>query len=267
MIDNLGIYEPNNIYCGECSQMMVALPDNCIDLTVTSPPYGNLRDYNGYEFDFEPIAKQLYRVTKVGGVVVWVVGDATIDGSETGTSFRQALGFMAVGFKLHDTMIYQRKTKPLTHNRYEQEFEYMFVLSKSQVTTFNAIHIDCTQGGYSSNGYYRHKKENGNSDDYKWYTKQTKPTRIKGNIWEYTVGRLSNLHPAPFPESLARDHIISWSNPGDIILDPMIGSGTTAKMAYQLQRNYLGFDISQEYVELVKKRLSQTQPPLPIEVG
>ncbi len=265
MIDNLGPYESNQIYCGECSQMMAALPDNCIDLTVTSPPYDNLRDYNGYGFNFEVIAKQLYRVTKVGGVVVWVVGDATKNGSETGTSFKQALGFMEIGFKLHDTMIYQRKIKPLTHNRYEQAFEYMFILSKSKVKIFNAIHIDCVQSGYNSNGYHRHKKENGKSDHYKWYAGQTNAEQIKGNVWEYTVGGLSNPHPAPFPESLARDHIISWSNPGDLILDPMIGSGTTAKLACQLQRNYLGFDISQEYVNLAKKRLLQTQPPLPIE--
>ena len=144
---SLGPYQPNHIYCGECSEMMAALPDNCIDLTITSPPYDNLRLYEGYTFDFTPIATQLYRVTKPGGVVVWVVGDQTIEGSETGTSFRQALEFMEAGFRLHDTMIYTTNKPPLTHRRYEQGFEYMFVLSKGRPKTFNPIRIPCTYKG------------------------------------------------------------------------------------------------------------------------
>jgi DNA modification methylase len=116
--------EIDRIIEGDCLQVMKQFPDNFIDLTVTSPPYDNLRKYNGYTFDFEGIAKDLFRVTKPGGVVVWVVGDATIDGSETGTSFKQALYFKEIGFKLHDTMIYKKNQfMPLTHNRYEQAFE------------------------------------------------------------------------------------------------------------------------------------------------
>jgi DNA modification methylase len=144
----LGPYELNNIYCGECSELMAELPENCIDLTVTSPPYNKLRKYKGFVFPFEQIAAQLYRVTKKGGVVVWVVGDATIKGSETGTSFRQTLHFMEINFRLHDTMVYAKNNYvPLTHNRYEQQFEYMFVFSKGKPKTFNPIMIPCTYFG------------------------------------------------------------------------------------------------------------------------
>jgi site-specific DNA-methyltransferase (adenine-specific) len=248
--------------------MMAKLPAECIDLVVTSPPYDNLRIYNGYEFVFEPIAQQLWRVTKIGGVVVWVVGDETKNGSETGTSFRQALGFMEIGFKLHDTMIYQTDKPPLNHGRYEQEFEYMFIFSKGSLKIFNGLQRSRKSSDNRKDKRYQ-RKRNGH-DVNRGYASQTS-TVLRGNIWQINSGtrdtkdKIAFQHPAIFPEALARDHIISWSNPGDIVLDPMIGSGTTAKAAYQLQRHYLGFDSSQEYVDLANKRLVQTQPPLPIK--
>ena len=132
--------EINKIYNENCLDTMARMEDNFIDLTVTSPPYDNLREYNGYSFDFENIAKELYRVTKVGGVVVWIVGDATKNGNEYGTSFKQALFFKECGFNLHDTMIYRKLNYlPITTNRYEPQFEYMFILSKSKLKTFNPI--------------------------------------------------------------------------------------------------------------------------------
>lgn len=107
----------NYITLGDCVELMKEIPDDFIDLTVTSPPYDNLRDYNNemtWNFEkFKEVAKELFRITKPGGVVVWVVGDATIKGSETGTSFRQALFFKDCGFNLHDTMIY-KKTRTLS---------------------------------------------------------------------------------------------------------------------------------------------------------
>jgi len=139
--------EINKIYNEDCLDTMKHMPDNFIDLVVTSPPYDKLRDYKGFTFDFENIAKELYRVTKQGGVVVWVVADATVNGSETGTSFKQALYFKEIGFNLHDTMIYYRWSGPLTHRRYEQEFEYMFILVKGKLETFNPIMIDCKYYG------------------------------------------------------------------------------------------------------------------------
>jgi len=254
----------NQIICGDNVEVMRQMPDNCIDLTVTSPPYDNLRTYNGFSFDFEGVAKELYRITKDGGVVVWVVNDATINGSETGTSFKQALYFKEIGFNLHDTMIYQSNKPPLTHNRYEQEFEYMFIFSKGKPKTFNPIMVDCKNAGriYNTNTF-RHTGQ----ELQKFHTaKPVKDKKFKGNVWHYITGSgqstkdsIAFQHPAIFPEQLANDHIISWSNPGDIVFDPFLGSGTTAKMAYLNGRNFVGIDISDEYCEIARQRLEQAQ--------
>ena len=263
-MNTIGPYKLDNIYCGECSAMMTELPDDCIDLTVTSPPYDNLREYRGYVFDFEPIARQLYRVTKPGGIVVWIVGDATVNGSETGTSFRQALGFMEVGFKLHDTMIYRKPHIAFPDsNRYYQCFEYMFVLSKEYVKTFNLIKDRKNIGeGRKVTGLDRN--QNGSFKERSGLGQNYPSHSVRFNDWELSNSQrdITDSHPAIFPEALARDHIISWSNPGDIILDPFCGSGTTCKAAKQFGRHYLGFEISQEYVDLANKRLFQTNPPL-----
>ncbi len=238
-----------------------------IDLTVTSPPYDNLRDYGGYIFDFEPIARELYRVTKDGGVVVWVVGDATIKGSETGTSFRQALYFKEIGFNLHDTMIYAKQNwMPLTHNRYEQAFEYMFVFSKGKPNTFNPIMIDCKRAGELKRFNYECGTTNENSamrsGRNRIETKITKDKKIVANIFTYGVSKggstndkIAFKHPAIFPEKLAHDHILSWSNENDIVLDPMFGSGTTLKMAKRLNRRYVGYEINREYCQIAEQRL------------
>lgn len=246
------------IYCGECSQVMAGFEPQSFDLTVTSPPYDNLRDYEGYTFDFEPIAGQLWRVTKKGGVVVWVVGDQTVNGSETGTSFRQALGFMELGFRLHDTMIYHRLNvvpRDPKIPRYYQEFEYMLVLSRGKPVC-NHIKIPCKKAG-SHGGAYSRSPDGTLRIDRKVKNKQRriKNTKIKGNIWTYAA--VADDHPASFPEALARDHIISWSNPDDLVLDPMMGSGTTLKMAMELGRRAVGIDISEEYCKIAVDRLRQ----------
>ena len=254
--------ELNKIYNMDCLEGMRMLDDNCIDLTVTSPPYDNLRKYKGYSWDFESIAKELYRVTKCGGVVVWVVGDATINGSETLTSFKQALFFKEIGFNVHDTMIYQKKTPPLTHRRYEQEFEYMFVLSKGKPKTFNPILIPKKyMDTRRCKAFVRNKN---NEHDMGFSSK--KETKIKGNVWEYGVGggkstkdKIAFKHPAIFPEQLAHDHIISWSNEEDVVLDIFMGSGTTAKMCKLTNRNYIGFEISEEYCQIAEERLSNVE--------
>lgn len=239
---------------------MMFMPEGFVDLTVTSPPYDNLRKYNGYMFDFEPVARELFRVTKEGGVVVWVVGDQTIDGSESGTSFKQALYFKEIGFKLHDTMIYKKQNyTPLTHNRYEQEWEYMFVFSKGKPKTFNPIKIPCKYAGQQTWGKPNMYKDN--SGDLT-RVKQTviNSEKIKGNIFEYLVGSTQTgkiKHPAMFPEKLAEDHIKSWSNEGDLVFDPFSGSGTTVKMAYLNNRHYIACDISSEYVAIANERISR----------
>ncbi len=249
---------------------MKSFDENSIDLTVTSPPYDNLRTYKGYVFPFEDIAEQLYRVTKPGGIVVWVVADATIKGSETGTSFRQALHFMEVGFNLHDTMIFQ-KTNPIPQiyrKRYNNIFEYMFVFSKGEVKTHNPIKIDCLHAGLQLNGTTYKNYSKGEQKREKM-AKPVKRKKIKGNIWEYVVGKKAEDqeakgHPAPFPCALARDHISSWTNEGDMVLDPMNGSGTTCISALQLNRKYIGIDMSHEYCELARERIArlEMQPKL-----
>ena len=251
--------ELNKIHNENCLDTMSRMPDDFVDLTVTSPPYDNLRDYNGYSFDFENIAKELYRVTKDGGVVVWIVGDATIKGSETGTSFKQALYFKEIGFNLNDTMIYRKLNYlPITSCRYEPQFEYMFILSKGKVKTFNPIMKPNKSAG-NKGGTHRH---NGN-DLEKLHTNNgiIKKEGRKTNVWDVACGsmnskdKISFKHPATFPEKLANDHIISWSNKDDIVYDCFMGSGTTAKMSLLNNRKYIGSEISKEYCNIASKRL------------
>jgi len=260
--------EINKIYNENCLKTMAKMPSDFIDLTVTSPPYDNLRNYNGYTFNFESIAKELYRVTKLGGVVVWVVGDATVNGSETGTSFKQALFFMQCGFNLHDTMIWQIDKIPQTHNRYEQNFEYMFVFSKGTPKTFNPIkRKNLCAGSRRSSNKNIHKSENSASNGIlKANGKICKEESIAKNIWQFAGGRskdkIAYQHPAIFPEKLVYDHILSWSNPDDLVYDCFAGSGTTAKVSIITKRNYICSEISGEYYEIIIKRLMKEQNTL-----
>lgn len=227
------------------------IPNNFIDLTVTSPPYDDLRKYNGFVFDYKSIANELYRVTKIGGIVVWVVGDQTIKGSETGTSFEQALYFKSIGFNIHDTMIYAKnKTMPRDPkcNRYGQDFEYMFIFSKEKPKTCNYIRIPCKHAGQKAIAYQKENDYSTREDRIKNQQNHVvNDDKPKGNIWYYTNKSIKG-HPAPFPEQLAHDHIISWSNDGDIVFDPMCGSGTTCKESFLLHRNFIGVDMSEEYI-------------------
>lgn len=257
----------DRIYNMDCLEGMRQMDADSIDLVVTSPPYDNLRSYKGvaekWNFDkFKAIAAEIERVLKHGGVCVWVVGDATVNGSESGTSFRQALYFKdECGLLLYDTMIYM-KTNPIpqTNRRYGQMFEYMFVLSKGKPTTFNPIMEKCLtagkpqQWGRSINTDERTAKHL-RADD----VRITRETKIHGNVFTYGIGGISTGHPAIFPESLVADHIRSWSNEGDIVLDPFMGSGTTAKVARALNRRYIGFEILAEYCDIIRKRLEQTK--------
>jgi DNA modification methylase len=250
--------EMNKIYNESNLETMKRMPDNFIDLTVTSPPYDNLRNYNGYSFPFEEIARELYRVTKQGGVVVWVVGDATVNGSETGTSFKQALYFKEIGFNLHDTMIYHKlNPMPVKSNRYLPCFEYMFVFSKGKPNVFNAIREKTLATGKER--YTGTQQENGKFTDY---GKERNLERDRYNIWSVKVGsnqttkdKIAFQHPAIFPEQLANDHIYTWSNEGNLVYDCFGGSGTTAKMAHLLKRNWILSEISSEYCQLAQKRI------------
>lgn len=253
--------ELNKCYNEGAEEFLAKLPDNFVDLTLCSPPYSKLRSYNGFTLDFEVIAKQLFRITKTGGVVVWVVNDQTTKGSESGTSFKQALYFKDCGFNLHDTMLYAKENYiPLTHNRYEQQFEYMFCFSKGKPKTFNPIMRDNKYAGNKrSGGGFRH---NGHDITEKHTTGIIADQSIHSNIFYYTVGfnqtskdKITFKHSAAFPEKLAEDQIISWTNPQELVLDCFAGSGTTLKMAKLNNRDYLGCEISSEYCEIVEERL------------
>lgn len=264
--------EINKIYCENCLDTMSRMPNEFIDLTVTSPPYDNLRTYDnnsGFEWNFEifkPIAKELFRVTKEGGVVVWIVNDATINGSETGSSFKQVLYFKEVGFNLHDTMIWDKMGMRYPDKlRYSNCFEYMFIFSKGKPKEVNLIkdrknkyvgsriarksNVRDKDGNIKENSAYRNDKN-----------RCLEEFGVRFNIWRTkTASQERNIdalkHPAPFSEDLANDHIISWSNEGDIVYDPMAGSGTTLKMAKLNNRNYIGSEISEEYCKIISQRI------------
>ena len=253
--------EKDKIYNCDCLEGMKHIPDGSIDLVVTSPPYDNLRKYGGigdeWNFDkFKAIAKELARVLADGGVIVWVVADATIDGSETGTSFRQALYFKdECGLNLHDTMIWEKLTYiPLNHNRYEQCFEYMFILAKGTPKAFNPIKIRCETAGMQRIRS-RSNKEDGsafrNRDSYTVCNE----FKIRKNIFVYDHSKSNIDHPAIFPEDLAREQVVSWSNPGDTVLDPFMGSGTTAVACIKEKRHFIGFELNKDYYDKACRRI------------
>jgi len=263
----------NTLYNENCLITMSKIPDNTIDLTLTSPPYDDLRTYNkhlsgnktefnGYSFPFEQIARELFRITKKGGVVVWVVGDSTNKGSETGTSFRQALYFKECGFNLYDTMIYQKTGTPFPQkDRYNQTFEYMFVFSKGKPNTFNPIMKKNVTAGA-----VRHSRKFRTADGEMKPGFNGKPINeygVENNIWlmkngmnKSTKDVIAFEHPAIFPEELALKHIISWTKKGDLVYDCFMGSGTTAKAAIQLDRNWIGSELDYGYSDICNKRLS-----------
>ena len=263
-----------NVHNEDCLLWMRKQPDDFVDLTVTSPPYDDLRTYNGYSFDFENIANQLFRITKSGGVVVWVVADGTDKtGSETGTSFKQALYFKDVcGFNLHDTMIYEKNTSSFPSgersNRYTQIFEYMFVLSKGKPKTANLITDKKNKwAGWHTWGTATKRQVDGTMKDSGFGEKTIREYGVRNNIWPIVCsggfGHKDDLayeHPATFPEKLAEDHILTWSNEEDLIFDPFAGSGTTLLMAVKNRRKYVGCEISKEYYDLIEKRFNLRFP-------
>lgn len=257
----------DQIICGDNVATMATFPDASIDLVVTSPPYDNLRTYGGHSWDFEGVAQQLWRIIKPGGVVVWIVADATIDGSETGTSFRQALRFMEIGFRLHDTMIYHRQgCFPMdAARRYWQDAEYMFVLTKIDAPiAWNPIKEVSVREAGSRIG--RRKRVEG-CDGSPRENGIASGTKSLSNVWYHKVGgfmtkdKYAFEHTGTMPETLARDHILSWSNEGDIVLDPFAGSFTTCKMARLLGRRWIGIEINPDYCEIGRKRLKEKLLP------
>jgi site-specific DNA-methyltransferase (adenine-specific) len=243
---------------GNCVEVMGEMQPETVDLTVTSPPYDNLRSYNGNndewnEDTWKAVIRELYRVTKEGGVVVWVVGDATVKGSETGTSFKQALWAMECGFNLHDTMFFEKASRIPTQDRYYNVTEYMFVFSKGKPKTLNFIkdHKNTTKGAVKRKDKVINKGANSKSDAFL----TTGEFSRRSNIWRYGTGGNGTGHPAIFPEKLAKDHIVSWSSEGDVVFDPFTGSGTTGKMAVEFNRIFIGVELDPEYFDIAELRI------------
>lgn len=247
-----------DLRCGDCVDKMKEISDNSIDLVVTSPPYDNIRDYLGNNtFDYKETLNQIYRILKWGAVTVWIVSDQTVNGSETGTSFRQALYAMDVGFKLHDTMIWKKSTFAFPDkNRYYPVFEYMFIFSKGIPKTFNGIedrknkHANQMIHGTSRQRDGSLKLSNGTGK------RKVKAIGRRFNVWEINEEKANKTdHPAVFPVQLVQDHIITWSNKGDLILDPFMGSGTTGMACVRTGRDFIGIEIEPKYFDIAQKRI------------
>jgi site-specific DNA-methyltransferase (adenine-specific) len=251
---------------GDAKDCLGGVADGSIDFVLTSPPYDDLRDYGGFSFDFGGVARHLHRVLKPGGVIVWVVGDATVGGGETLTSFRQALYFQEIGLSVHDTMVYQKNnfSNP-SRNRYHQVFEYMFVLSKGRPKTFNPI-MDRKNvyAGSSTLGANTARKRDGT------FAEQRRRTigeyGMRYNIWKGNTSGQENMcrhigHPATFPLWLARDHVASWTNEGDLVVDPFVGSGTTGVACAELNRGFIGIDVEPKYVAIAEERYARAGGP------
>ena len=256
-------FDVNKIYLGDCAVVMAdKFPDSCIDLIVTSPPYDDLRNYEGYVFEFEDIAAQMFRVLKDGGIAVWVVGDRIKNGRSL-TSFKQALFFQSIGFRMHDIIIYEKLNTPFMRaNAYTNCYEFMFVLSKGLPKTFNPLRAATVRRGEASVVYGK----GADGENSKRRRIELGKEKVRANIWAYAVGlggttndRYAFEHPALFPEKLARDHILSWSNPDDLVLDPLCGAGTTLKMARLAGRQWVGIEISREYVEIAERRVREEE--------
>lgn len=252
------------IYKENCIDTMHRMPDEQLDMTITSPPYDDLREYQGYHFPVEEIAASLFHKTKTGGVVIWVVADRTVNGSETLTSFQHAFTFREAGFLVHDTMLYV-KNNPIPSDcgkRYRQAFEYMFCFSKGQPKTFNPITEPTKSAGTKIKAFRITENGRGNVP-LEDIGRKIKTERKVNNIFCYNVGTSSSgdkiafSHPAIFPEKLVEDQILTWTNKDDVVYDCFMGSGTTAKVAHLLGRQWLGSEVSEEYIKIAEARLAQ----------
>lgn len=258
---------------GDCLEVLPTLQSGSVDAVVTSPPYDSMRQYRGVAaFVFIPLASELFRVVANGGVVVWVVGDGVKDGSESGTSCRQALGFMDVGFRLHDTMIYAKKNPVprsiASHRRYEQAFEFMFVFSKGRPKTFNGLREPCKEAGKVRATGPTHRGSGHDPIRFNGAGRPIGETKPRGNIWYYSVKHVKAIgHPATFPVQLAIDHVKTWTLHGDIVLDPFAGSGTTGVACLREGRSFIGVEQEAGYVEIARKRLAEEEAKQPLFAG
>jgi DNA modification methylase len=258
------------ILCGDSADELATLSAGSAHLAVTSPPYDRLRTYGGdCEWDFERTAVELFRVLCAGGVLCWNVGDSVVSGAETLTSCKQKIFFVErCGFRVHDTMIWHKRNFSNPESvRYHQVFEYVFVLSKGKPRVFNPIKDkpNVQAGRVGCNGVNTFIKRDG--------TRSTRTTHVtqefgmRGNVWVGNTRGQEEFckklpHPAMMPRWLARDLIISFSNPGDLVVDPFGGSGTTVQEALELGRSALLIDSNPSFCDLVRRSAVEVGLPL-----
>lgn len=252
-------YDLLTVLQGDCVERMQEIPDGSVQLCVTSPPYDQLRTYGGFTWDFEKTAKQLYRILCDGGIVCWNVGDSVVDGSETLTSAKQKIFFREeCGFRIHDTMIYERANFGQPERvRYHQLFEYIYILSKGAPRCFNPLKDKPNKyAGTGTFGRNTLREEDGTMGERK--RNIIEPFGMRGNVWRGNTRGQEDLcdgsvHPAPMPKWLAHDLILSWSNVGDTVIDPLAGSGTTGKEALELGRKAILIELNPAYIDIINQ--------------
>jgi DNA modification methylase len=262
MKSKLGSFVINKTHCAESSVALKKLPDNCIDIVVTSPPYDRIRDYNGFECNLHNIGEQLSRVLKDGGIIVMVIQDQTKDFGKSLTTFRTILDWCDnFNLKLFETVIYKKHGAEGAWwtKRFRVDHEYIPVFLKGKRPAYftkEHLKIPSKHAGKTMTGCATRLT---NGSTLKSKKLKINPTKCRGTIWDYVTcgdgGKLKHEHPATFPDKIPVDFIETFCPPGGIVLDPFMGSGTTALAALNLGRNFLGFDISNEYVSLANKRV------------
>ena len=267
----------NSIVLGDCVEGMRSLPPDLVPCTVASPPYGALRHYHGnHQFDFEAAAAELWRITRPGGVVCWVVREEVVDGSESGEASEQRLFFRDLGFRLHQTIVMERYgSRARSPGRYGESLEYAFILAKGKPATVRLLRDrrNKTAGKLVT---ATHRYPDGS---YRVQRYEVDEWGYRKAVWYFAQGMhvatdpVARLHQAPMPEAMAEDLILSYSREGDLIFDPFAGVATTAKMALLNHRNYFGYEINAIYhargeerlraarMEYLSRALRESAPP------
>jgi site-specific DNA-methyltransferase (adenine-specific) len=263
----IGDVELNKVYQQDCIVGMRKIPDGAIDLVVTSPPYDNLRDYNGYSVDLNETGKNIYRILKDGGVAVMVIQDQTKNFGKSLTSFRTIVDWCDnVGFKLFECVIYRKNGTEGAwwKNRFRVDHEYMPIFLKGEKPQYfnkDSLKVKSKHGGKIMTGFANRKT---NGETGKSITKAINEMKCRGTVWDYLMAGdkdpVKRKHPAPFPDKIPFDFINCFCPPNGIVLDPFVGSGSTVVGAKKLNRSFIGFDISEEYCNLTRKRLDSVSP-------
>ena len=270
-LQTIGPYKLGNVYCVDCVEGMKAIPDGSVDLVVTSPPYDRTRDYNGFSFDLHATGEQIFRILRDGGVAAVVIQDQTKNFGKSLTSFRTVVDWCDnIGFKLFECVIYRKHGTEGAWwtQRFRVDHEYMPIFVKGHRPKYfnkDPLKIPSKHGGKTMTGS-GNRQTNGRTTQT--IRRAINLTKCRGTVWEYLMAGDKNpvkrKHPAPFPDKIPLDFIQCFCQPDGIVLDPFMGSGSTAVSAKKLGRHFLGFDISSEYCKIAETRLNNTDFNLPL---